>query len=132
MANDDARSLDHKTLEALRIRAVRSVQAGESPSAVARALGVTARTMKRPARHAWLPRDEWRSDHSRTMRVMPGGLTQAVSLDGRVNPRIKSGDGHDGGAAQLKAAERMAIFRVNRALRGSSLTTGQESGDRYG
>src|ERR1700730_10212939 len=34
MGNDDARSLDHKTLEALRIRAVGSVQAGESPSAV--------------------------------------------------------------------------------------------------
>jgi hypothetical protein len=27
MANDDTRSLDHKTLEAVRIRAVRSVQA---------------------------------------------------------------------------------------------------------
>ncbi|MDQ6702173.1 MAG: helix-turn-helix domain-containing protein [Pseudomonadota bacterium] len=45
MANDDARALDHKTLEALRMRAVRRVQAGESPSAVARALGVTVRTM---------------------------------------------------------------------------------------
>src|ERR1700730_11582770 len=45
MGNDDARSLDHKTLEALRIRAVGSVQAGESPSAVARTLGVTVRTM---------------------------------------------------------------------------------------
>src|ERR1700732_1142385 len=41
MGNDDARSLDDKTLEALRIRAVGSVQAGESPSAVARTLGVT-------------------------------------------------------------------------------------------
>ena len=51
MANDDARSLDHKTLEALRIRAVRSVQVGESPSSVARALGVTARTM-----YGWLAR----------------------------------------------------------------------------
>src|ERR1700730_14588907 len=45
MGNDDARSLDHKTLEALRIRAVGSVQAGESPSAVARTLGVSVRTM---------------------------------------------------------------------------------------
>ena len=45
MGKDDARSLDHKTLEALRIRAVRNVQAGETPSVVARALGVTARTM---------------------------------------------------------------------------------------
>src|SRR6202521_2378564 len=49
MGSDDARSLDHTTLEALRIRAVSNVQAGESPSAVARALGVTARTM-----YGWL------------------------------------------------------------------------------
>src|ERR1700737_1528074 len=48
---NDARSLDHKTLEALRIRAVGSVQAGESPSAVARTLGVTVRTM-----YGWLGR----------------------------------------------------------------------------
>jgi len=51
MGSNDARSLDHKTLEALRIRAVRGVQAGESPSAVARALGVTVRTM-----YGWLAR----------------------------------------------------------------------------
>jgi len=51
MGSDDARSLDHTTLEALRIRAVRNVHAGESPSAVARALGVTARTM-----YGWLAR----------------------------------------------------------------------------
>jgi transposase len=51
MRNDDARSLDHTTLEVLRIRAVRSVQAGESPSDVACALGVTARTM-----YGWLAR----------------------------------------------------------------------------
>ena len=51
MGSDDARSLDHTTLEALRIRAVRNVQSGESPSAVARALGVTARTM-----YGWLVR----------------------------------------------------------------------------
>src|ERR1700730_17634818 len=51
MGNDDARSLDHKTLEALRIRAVGSVQAGESPSALSRTLGVTVRTM-----YGWLAR----------------------------------------------------------------------------
>jgi hypothetical protein len=31
MKQDDARKLDHATLEAMRIRAVRSVQAGENP-----------------------------------------------------------------------------------------------------
>jgi transposase len=49
MRKDDARKLDHKTLEALRIRAVRSVQAGESPAAAARALRITSRTM-----YGWL------------------------------------------------------------------------------
>jgi transposase len=35
----DARKLDHKTLEAIRIRAVEQVQAGESPEVVIKALG---------------------------------------------------------------------------------------------
>src|SRR4030081_804896 len=51
MGNDDARSLDHKTMEALRIRAVGRVGGGDSPSAVARTLGVTVRTM-----YGWLAR----------------------------------------------------------------------------
>jgi transposase len=51
MKNDDARKLDHATLEALRIRAVRSVQDGESPEIVARTLRVTPRTM-----YGWLAR----------------------------------------------------------------------------
>ena len=45
MREDDARRLDHKTLEALRERAVRCVQSGERPTVVARSLGVTNRTM---------------------------------------------------------------------------------------
>src|SRR5271154_4537327 len=47
MRMDDARKLDHATLEALRIRAVRSAQDGESPEAVARTLPVTPRAMYR-------------------------------------------------------------------------------------
>jgi transposase len=39
MQRQDARKLDHKTLEAIRIRAVQQVQAGESPEVVIRALG---------------------------------------------------------------------------------------------
>jgi transposase len=45
MRKDDARKLDHTTLGALRIRAVRSVQDGESPEDVARTLRVTSRAM---------------------------------------------------------------------------------------
>jgi transposase len=45
MKEDDARKLDHTTLEALRIRAVQSVQEGESPEVVARTFRITSRTM---------------------------------------------------------------------------------------
>jgi len=51
MRKDDARKLDHQTLEALRLRGVRAVQAGESPAAVAQALGVTLRAI-----YGWLAR----------------------------------------------------------------------------
>ena len=45
MRKDDARRLDHKTLEELRLRAVRRVQAGESPEVVGKALGINRTTI---------------------------------------------------------------------------------------
>jgi transposase len=51
MKTNDARSLDHATLEAMRERAVRSVQKGESPEVVARVIGVNRSTM-----YGWLAR----------------------------------------------------------------------------
>ena len=44
MRQDDARKLVHTTLEEMRIRAVRSVQAGESPEVVARSMRINRRT----------------------------------------------------------------------------------------
>src|ERR1035437_3036176 len=41
MTRRDGRSLDHRTLEEIRIRAVEGVQAGESPEDVIRMLGFT-------------------------------------------------------------------------------------------
>ena len=41
MRETDGRKLDHKTLEAIRVRAVERVQAGESPEVVIQALGFT-------------------------------------------------------------------------------------------
>ena len=41
MKQDDARKLDHATLEAMRIRAVRTAQAGENPEVVARSLRIS-------------------------------------------------------------------------------------------
>src|SRR6202521_1022859 len=49
MREDDARKLDHTTLEAMRIRAVRSVHAGESPEVVARSLRISRRSI-----YGWL------------------------------------------------------------------------------
>jgi transposase len=49
MRKNDARKLDHATLEAMRERAVRSVQNGESPEVVARVIGVDRSTM-----YGWL------------------------------------------------------------------------------
>jgi transposase len=45
MKRDDARKLDHGTLEAMRERAVRSVQEGERPTVVARSLRISNRTI---------------------------------------------------------------------------------------
>ena len=49
MQENDARRLDHHTLEALRERAVRKVQEGESPKPVARVLGLNRSTV-----YGWL------------------------------------------------------------------------------
>lgn len=49
MAKQDARKLDHSTLEAIRIRAVQQVQAGQSPEVVIRALGFSSRCI-----YSWL------------------------------------------------------------------------------
>jgi len=45
MRKDDARKLDHATLEVMRTRAVASVQAGESPEAIAKALRINRVTI---------------------------------------------------------------------------------------
>jgi transposase len=45
MRTDDARKLDHQTLEQLRMRAVRRVQDGESPELVSKVLGINRTTI---------------------------------------------------------------------------------------
>ena len=49
MRDDDGRKLDHKTLEQLRIRAVRQIEQGAHPEDIAQALGMT-----RAAVYSWL------------------------------------------------------------------------------
>jgi transposase-like protein len=45
LSQDDARKLDHTTLEEMRARAVRSVQNGQSPEVVVQALGINRTTI---------------------------------------------------------------------------------------
>ena len=49
MTRQDARKLDHATLEAIRMRAVQRVQAGESPELVIRTPGYSSRCI-----YSWL------------------------------------------------------------------------------
>ncbi|MBN8536148.1 MAG: helix-turn-helix domain-containing protein [Deltaproteobacteria bacterium] len=49
MRKDDARQLDHKTLEELRIRSIKRGHAGESPEAISKALGPNRSTI-----YTWL------------------------------------------------------------------------------
>ena len=49
MRKNDARQLDHATLETMRERAVRSVQTGENPEIVARVMGINRSTI-----YGWL------------------------------------------------------------------------------
>jgi transposase len=51
MRKDDARKLDHKTLEEMRMRTVKRIQDGESPAIIARVLGVDRSTV-----YGWLAR----------------------------------------------------------------------------
>ena len=51
MRKDDARKLDHKTLEEMRMRAVKRIQDGERPAIIARVLGVDRSTV-----YGWLAR----------------------------------------------------------------------------
>ena len=49
MRETDGRKLSHETLEAMRIRAVKAVESGESPERVIRTLGLS-----RPRIYEWL------------------------------------------------------------------------------
>ena len=64
MPKNDARKLDHKTLEAIRIRAVEQVQAGESPEVVIKVLGFS-----RSCIYEWLSR--YRSGGWHALRAIP-------------------------------------------------------------
>jgi len=67
MRSNDARKLDHQTLEALRMRAVKQVQAGESPEVVAGALGINRTTI-----YDWLAKYRSGGWHRLKAKPVPG------------------------------------------------------------
>ena len=75
MRKDDARKLDHKTLEAMRERAVRRVQDGESPGMAARIFGVG-----RTAIYRWLAQYRRGGWGALKAKPVPG---RPPKLDGR-------------------------------------------------
>jgi transposase len=64
MREDDGRKLDHKTLEQLRIRAVRQIEQGAHPEDIAQALGMT-----RAAVYSWLAK--YRQGGLEALRAKP-------------------------------------------------------------
>src|SRR5258708_17981622 len=75
MRANDARRLDHATLEAMRERAVRSVQDGESPEVVADVLGINRSTI-----YGWLA--QYRRGGWGALKAKPR-FWRAPQLDGR-------------------------------------------------
>src|SRR5258708_22242466 len=75
MRKDDARRLDHATLEAMRERAVRSVQDGESPEVVADVLGINRSTI-----YGWLA--QYRRGGGGALKAQPL-VWRPPKLDGR-------------------------------------------------
>lgn len=75
MRKDDARKLDRKTQEALRIRAVNKVRAGESPEVVAQAIGVNRTTI-----YDWLAKHRDGGLSALKERKAPGRIPK---LDGK-------------------------------------------------
>jgi transposase len=75
MRKDDARKLDHATLEALRIRAVALVQKGQSPEVVGKALGINRTTI-----YDWLALYRRGGEKALKARPVPG---RPLKLTGR-------------------------------------------------
>ena len=67
MRENDGRKLDHKTLEALRLRAVEQVQQGARPEDVAAALGLHRKTV-----YAWVKRYREGGRNALLARPVPG------------------------------------------------------------
>ena len=105
MRKNDARKLDHKTLEELRMRVVKRVQDGESPEVLAKALDLDRSTV-----YGWLAR--YRQGGWNGLKAKPLG-GRPPKLDGKkmqwvygygdaqepvaIEIRVRAVDARDGG-----------------------------------
>ena len=80
MRDNDGRKLDHQTLEALRIRAVRQIEDGAHPVAVAEALGMRKSTV-----YGWLAKFREGGEEALKAKPVPG---RPPKLDARQMERI--------------------------------------------
>ena len=78
MRENDGRKLDHKTLEALRLRAVDQVQQGAHPEDVAAALGLHRKTV-----YGWLKKYREGGRGALLARPVPGLLPRLGPLQMR-------------------------------------------------
>ena len=67
MSDNDGRKLDHKTLETLRIRAVRQIEGGAHPVAVADAIGMRKSTV-----YGWLAKYREGGEEALKAKPVPG------------------------------------------------------------
>src|SRR5271166_1960642 len=93
MRRNDARQLDHATLEAMRERAVRSVQDGEDPEVVAHVLGIN-----RSSIYSWLA--QYRRGGWGALKAKPL-FGRPPKLDGKKLQWIYNGDPKEPAAAQV-------------------------------
>jgi Helix-turn-helix domain len=82
---DDARKVNHKTLEVMQVRVVKRVQKNESPEALAQVLG-----LNRSIAYGWLAR--YRRGGWDGLKAKPLGLDPTV-----VSPAAKSTSDHETG-----------------------------------
>ena len=110
MRTNDARSLDHATLEAMRERAVRSVQNGESPEVVARVIGVNRSTM-----YGWLAqyrRGGWRALKAKPLFGRPPKLTRREKADIYIGDAAHMRSDHHSGRTWGKKGETPVVLRT--------------------
>jgi transposase-like protein len=111
MRKNDARQLDHATLEAMRERAVQSVQQGESPEDVARVLGINRSTI-----YKWLA--EYRRGGWGALKAKPSHGATAVKASNlsELGPFHSVGEADK--ASQLSLVIKVAIIDFTREERG--------------